>query len=179
MINEQVLLCGSGSPVAQGQADIYRGARAAGRPSKKRPHFREPVRAFWEFKHTPPVAALEVFSGSRSCVNSRYCYFPSTSTMSTLPLIWYVSGGGKLVHKRIVILIFYDSELIHKCREPFVSVFTTCQVLTTQACCPILTVFSDLNNSFVQCYQIMKLIARAQVVINLSFPFMHEKWETT
>lgn len=52
MINEQVLMCGSDSPVAQGQADIDRGVQTAGRPSKKQPHFREPVRASWEFKNT-------------------------------------------------------------------------------------------------------------------------------
>lgn len=51
MINEQVLMCGSDSSVARGQADIYRGAQTAGRLSKKQPHFREPVRAFWGFKH--------------------------------------------------------------------------------------------------------------------------------
>lgn len=48
MINEQVLMCGSDSPVARGQADIYRGAQTAGRQSKKQPHLRESVRAFWD-----------------------------------------------------------------------------------------------------------------------------------
>lgn len=38
MINEQVLMCGSDSPVAPGQADIHRGAQTAGRPSEKQPH---------------------------------------------------------------------------------------------------------------------------------------------
>lgn len=35
MINEQVLMCGSDSPVARGQADIHRGAQTAGRPSER------------------------------------------------------------------------------------------------------------------------------------------------
>lgn len=35
MINEQVLMCGSDSPVARGQADIYRGAQTAGRPKQQ------------------------------------------------------------------------------------------------------------------------------------------------
>lgn len=49
MINEQVVQCGSDSPVAQGQADISRGggrAQTEGRPSKKQPHFRESVKSF-------------------------------------------------------------------------------------------------------------------------------------
>ena len=45
MINEQVLMCGSDSAVARGQADIYRGAQTARRLRGGNPP------AFWEFKH--------------------------------------------------------------------------------------------------------------------------------
>lgn len=36
----------------RGTRSSWRGAQTAGRPRKKPPHFREPVRAFWEFKRT-------------------------------------------------------------------------------------------------------------------------------
>lgn len=72
MINEQVLMCGSDSPVAPGQADIYGGAQTAGRPSKKRAALQRTGEGFLGIETHPPVAAGEIFSGSRSCASSGF-----------------------------------------------------------------------------------------------------------
>lgn len=57
MINEQVLMCGSDSPVAPGQADIYGGAQTAGRLSEKRAALQRTGEGFLGIETHPPVAA--------------------------------------------------------------------------------------------------------------------------